>query len=138
MYEKHVFMKVSIALAVVLSVVLMVGCTDKRSPKGPTGTVSGSVKYKGKPVTVGFVVFQELTTKKGGTATLNTEGKYTIPIPIEIGEYNVGFPSPEPPPPHEDTKPAASPLPSKYHVPEQGTVKFTVVAGANTADFDLD
>jgi len=132
MFKKH------ITCIAVLAIAIIVGCSDPRTPKGPTGTVSGAVKYKGEPVTVGFIVFQEPTTKKGGSASLEADGKYTIPIPMEVGEYNVGFPPPEPPPPHEETKPIPSPLPSKYHIPEQGVVKYTVIAGQNTADFNLE
>jgi len=117
---------------------MIVGCTDKRNPKGPTGTVSGTVKYKGTPVTVGSVIFQNPTTKSGGMASLDSEGKFTISEPMEVGEYNVGFPPPLPPAPHEDAKPVPSPLPSKYHLPEQGEVKFTVDKGENIADFNLD
>ena len=132
-------MRICLVIIVFLAVATMiVGCTDKRNPKGPTGTVSGTVKYKDAPVTVGSIVFQNPKTKYGGTASLDSEGKFTIPIPIEVGEYHVGFPPPLPPAPHEDAKPIPSPLPSKYHLPEQGEVKFTVSEGENTADFNLD
>ena len=138
MSEKDFSLKMLLVFAVLITVTIAVGCTDKRHPKGPTGTVSGTVKYKGQSVTVGFIVFQEPTTKKGGAAPLGNDGTYTIPVPIEVGEYNVAFPPPEAPAPMDSTKPTPSPLPTKYHVPEQGTVKFTVEKGPNTADFDLE
>jgi len=136
---KDIFVKLRFVTIVFLVAVAMIaGCPDKRAPKGPTGTVSGTVKYKGAPVTVGSVVFQNPTTKNGGAASLDSEGKFTISEPMEVGEYNVGFPPPFPPAPHEDAKPVASPLPSKYHLPEQGAVKFAIDKGENTADFNLD
>ncbi|MCL2119593.1 MAG: hypothetical protein FWH27_14350 [Planctomycetaceae bacterium] len=138
MSKKIFSMGLFLAFAVLLVVTMMAGCTDRRQPKGATGTVTGTVKYQGKPVTVGFTVFQEPTTKKGGAAPLGTDGTYTIPTPMEIGKYNVAFPPPEPPAPHENKKPETSPLPSKYQVPEKATVKFTVAKGANTANFDLE
>jgi len=138
MSEKEISMKVFLVFTILIAVTVAAGCTDPKRPKGPTGTVAGTVKYKGQPVTVGFIVFQEQTTKKGGAAPLGSDGTYTIPFPIEVGEYNVAFPPPEPPAPHENIKPTSSPLPQKYHVPELGTVKFTVEKGPNIADFDLE
>ena len=132
------FVKSFLVFAILFTVTMTGGCTDRRQPKGETGTVSGTVKYKGQPVTVGFIMFQDQVTKKGGSAPLGADGTYTISVPIEVGEYNVAFPPPNPPAPLEEKEPEVSPIPQKYHIPEQATIKFTVVKGENTADFDLE
>jgi len=140
MTTNGISLKAGLLFVIFVSVILTVGCGDPRAPKGPTGTVSGTVKYKGAPLTVGSIVFRDPATAKGGAAPLGPDVSYTISIPLEVGEYNVGFPAPTSPPPSvvADAKPVPSPLPSKYRSPEQGTVKFTIVKGQNTADFDLE
>jgi len=134
MFQKYLFLKICLCVTL-LSVFVAAGCSNK---KAPTGTVSGTVKYKGEPVTVGTIMFMDPATKLGGSAWLGADGSYTITASIEVGEYNVAFPPPPAPPPGSGAERILSPLPSKYYVPEKGTVKFTVVAGKNTADFDLE
>jgi hypothetical protein len=102
------------------------------------GTISGTVTYKNQPVTTGSIVFLHPVTKVGGNALLDDKGKYTISVPIPIGEYHVAILPPPPPAPHEMPLVISNPVPEKYRIPEQGTLKFTVNEGTNIADFNLD
>jgi len=136
-YNNHLLLKAFLCL-VLSSLVAAAGCSDPRIPKGPKGTITGTVKYQGKPVTVGFISFLDPATGKGGTAPLESDGSYTIPVLVGVGEYHVGFPPPTPPAPWENVERVMSPLPSKYHTPELATLKYTVVEGENTANFDLE
>ncbi|MDR2115238.1 MAG: hypothetical protein LBP87_02540 [Planctomycetaceae bacterium] len=61
-----------------------------------------------------------------------------ISEPIPVGEYNVAILPPPPPAPHETISVVSNPIPEKYCIPEQGTLKFTVNKGTNVADFNLE
>ena len=54
----------------------------------PVGSVSGTVSYKGTPLKGGTITFISTEGQPSAAATLNTEGKYTIPS-ITGGAYTV-------------------------------------------------
>ncbi|MDR0335921.1 MAG: hypothetical protein LBI18_02415 [Planctomycetaceae bacterium] len=116
--------------------VILTGCG--RNNNTTTGTISGTVMYKNQPVTTGSIVFLHPITKNCGNALFDDKGKYTISVPIPVGEYHVAIMPPPPPAPHEMTQVISYPVPEKYRIPEQGTLKFTVSKGTNIADFNLD
>jgi len=73
-----------------LALALVAGCSGES-----TGTVSGSVKFKGKEMDGGYVVFQsEKNTAPPVRAKINSDGNYSAPG-VLYGVNKVGV---EPPP----------------------------------------
>jgi hypothetical protein len=137
---------------------LAAGCSSK-------GTVSGKITYRGKPVTVGTVMFVPEQGGGGFTASIQ-DGEYKVeglpPGPTKIA---VGTPSAsgsanrfinainkrQPPPEimrkkspdksaEEPAKPSVSPtvpIPPKFHNPETSGLTYTVQSGAQVHNIDL-
>lgn len=110
---------------------ILAGCFGKT----PTGTVSGTVKYKGQPVKAGIVNFHNAAKGTASQAKLDG-GNFTFPGELEVGTYKVYLqaPPPEqlPPDKMKDAKPPAFDIPPKYLDPSQTTESVEVKAGANT------
>jgi hypothetical protein len=128
------------ATAAVLLAAALVGC----SSEPPFGEVSGTVTFKGQPVTEGSITF--INPNEGGTAgaDIGKDGSFTVPGKVKVGEYIVFI---EPPmhmvdtspgktPPSPEYKPAPN-IPVKYR--QQGTTPFkeTVKEGKNVFTFDM-
>ncbi len=100
---------------------------------GSTGTVGGSVTYKGQPVTQGEVSFYSKDKGVGATAKLDATGKYTFDQPLAPGTYAVTV-LPAPP---EAAQPGAAPkalaaaVPKKYQDPASSGLSYTVKGGDN-------
>lgn len=129
---------------------LFVGCGGSGSG---TASVSGSIKYKGKPVAKANVSFTPaegvsraatgLTDDNGyyklGTFSSNDgalPGKYRVAIiargpdrPPKPGETGSGMPG--------ETMPGDPLIPVKYFAPDSSGLTFEVKKGSNAADFDL-
>ncbi|MDO5554403.1 MAG: hypothetical protein Q4G68_11650 [Planctomycetia bacterium] len=117
-----------------LMVAIVAGCIKVV----PTGTVSGSVTYKGKPMTVGTVIFCSPDSVNRAGGEIDSEGKFTLTGPLPAGEYKVGFAQPFFDDPVAARPPElTSPLPAKYLAYETSGLTFTVKKGDNTADFNL-
>jgi hypothetical protein len=126
------------AAALLLPGVLLIlaGCTGK-----PTGVVSGTVKYKGAPVTAGVVYFYDPTTGQAAPGQLDDSGNFKLDAPLLAGTYKVYLnpPIPEQLPPGQAPKKAPRfDLPPKYQDPAQTPVSKEVKAGANTIPIDLN
>jgi hypothetical protein len=132
----YLFSSVFQMFLVTCCLAIFIGCGKNNNIT--TGTVSGTVTYKNQPVTAGSIMFLHPVTKLGGNASLDDKGKYTISVPIPVGEYYVAILPPSPPAPHEKSQVISYPIPEKYQVPERGTLKFTVNKGTNIADFNLN
>lgn len=115
---------------------ILVGCSS-----GPqTGTVTGTVKYKGAPVAAGTINFHS-GKGSGSQGTLDASGNFTLAGNLEVGEYKVYIqpPVPEPAPPGTPLKKVPKlDLPPKFMDLGQTTVKREVKAGANNFVIDLD
>jgi len=139
----------------ILSVALILaGCGESGGlPEGETGTVSGSVKFKGQPVAEGSSVVFIQAGGQGivGNGTTDASGKYTLSMrdgtDILVGTYQVGVSPPSPTSgmtPDEIMnleKPPEAPkveYQEKYLSPEMSGLKFEVTAGDNTIDIELD
>jgi len=113
------------------------GCTAEK----PSGTVSGTVKYKGAPVASGNVNFVDPAKGTASQAKLDGSGNFTLPGTLEAGTYKVYInpPIPEQLPPGQAPKKVAKlDLPPKYQDPGQTPVSKEVKAGPNTITIDLE
>lgn len=146
-----------------LWLLLVLGCG---SSKGTVSRLTGSVKYKGKPVTAGTITFYP-KGEKGDTA-----GNYPVPIDpdgtysasqLPAGELAVAIetesanPKNRPsakqyggakskmkmsPPPEgvnvaKGPQGAYVPIPKKYADPKESGLTVKLTSGKNTKDFDL-
>lgn len=113
----------------------LTGCT---TPK-PKGSVKGTVKVKGEPLTSGTINFH---SDKGiaADAKLDSSGNYSIEN-LEVGEYKVYFlpPPPQQLPPDSKEKPAKVTfnVPPKYQQHATTTLTFEVKAGPNEKSFEV-
>jgi hypothetical protein len=140
------------------------GCSGGGERTFPTGEVSGTIKYKGEPISQGKVTF----ISKGGTGDFGsgaiTDGAYTVKAPqglckIEIqiqsdeNKYAVtpeqmkmikskmkqmkdqGMNVPDEPP--QLAKRPTVDLPQKYKIADQSGLEFEVKSGKQTKDWDL-
>jgi hypothetical protein len=132
-----------------LALLALAGC-------GPaTGSISGKVTYKDKPLPGGMVTFFA-ADKKSQTAVIGTDGTYTIDR-VAVGPAKIavlppaappkmppgmkmdagkmgGAPEGGSPPPSAD-KPVS--LPPKYQDPEKSELTYTVTAGKQEHDIPL-
>jgi hypothetical protein len=114
-------------------VLVLVGCQGK-----PTGTVSGKVTHKGKPVTTGSVNLYWPEKGLGHIAKLSDSGAFTISEPVEVGTYKfyVQPPPPEQLPPGQVSKAPTLAIPKKYQ--DGSTTDKTVEVKAGPNDLTID
>ncbi len=121
----------------------------KPAPSGPKGTVTGTVRYEGKPVTKGilnldggkgYLVTSEIT--EDGTYELKTVHGKSVPV----GKYTVAVIPPidpaAPTSPEEMAKLRSAPkpkaeLPEKFYSNRTSGVTIEIVEGAQELDIDL-
>lgn len=116
-----------------MSTMIFTGCNT-----GPaTGTVSGQVVFDGKPYGEAAVVFFSLTTGGGGTANLASDGSFSLPGKLVVGDYQI-YLAPklaevtEGDAPPSPVKTDAA-VPEKYWSESSTDVTFTVKPGDNKA-----
>lgn len=113
---------------------------------GGTGTVSGVVRYKGKPVVVGRVT---AVGKEGGPriGVIQPDGSYEIqklpvgPVRFAVESPNPGAAPDVPAGEGVEKKPTPSgwqPLPPKFANVNTSELTLDVKAGSNTKDLLLD
>lgn len=118
-------------LALAAALLVLAGCAGK-------GQVSGTVKYKGKPLSAGTITFYDRTNRAVSGAI--KDGSYSVeqvatgPVRVTVAApmpiYMVGDkPPPGPKPPI---------LPAKYADPEKSGLGWEVQSGAQTHDFNLE
>lgn len=105
------------------------GCSSEK----PTGTVAGTVKYRGNPLTAGEV---NLLSKTGaaGSAKIDANGQYKVTGELEAGEYKAYFAPPRAEPQAPGTKASPAPkveVPPKFRDPNSSGVVVTVKSGSN-------
>jgi hypothetical protein len=139
-------------LLVLAALIGMCGC-------GPaTGTVSGTVTYKGTKLKGGNVTFVSTEGKPSKVASIQPDGTYVIGVPagavkicIETESLNPGgvrskFPKNEPPPgqksPYgkrkEDNADLYVEIPDTYAQPETTKLTYTVTSGKQEHNITLD
>lgn len=122
---------------------LLCGCGS-----APTGDVTGRVKYKGKPLAFGSVIF---TARSGASepvvSAIAPDGTYTV-RGVPTGDVVIGVASPDPRvplelrgdqkpiPPAADTKLWFA-IPERYSYPLTSGLGHTISAGPSTYDIEL-
>ncbi len=143
----------------VASAAMLAGCGgDPDLPK--LGRVSGTVTYKGQPVTVGLVTFVPVggagsQTGQSATGEIGKDGSYVLSTfenndGAVLGEHIVVVQSRVDDPalsggdmPIPDAqgrlkiKPPKHLVPQKYGLPDKSPLRHTVVEGSNTFPIDL-
>jgi hypothetical protein len=105
----------------------------------PTGTVAGTVSYKGAPLTAGNINLIS-PTGAAGMAKIDPTGHFKVDGELEAGEYKVYATPPQPEPHAPGTKAAGPPkfdLPQKYRDPQSSATTVTVKAGANDVSVEF-
>ena len=140
-----------LAVGACVLVSLAAGCWG-RADRPPLGRVSGTVRYNGKPVTSGSVIFTPTSQGGGGhvaTGPIDSNGSYTLTtfdtgdgalidkhvVTVEAREKSAG--SPRDKDGRITYKPAKLVVPDKYADPQKTPFRYTVEAGSNTIDLDL-
>jgi hypothetical protein len=100
----------------------------------PQATISGSVKFKGQPVTSGTVNLFQKATGAAGMAVLDSSGNFKLPSPLETGTYNISVTPPVPkqlPPGTPAETPAPFLVPIKYQDASQSDINKEIKTGDN-------
>jgi len=119
----------------VLIALVLVGCKGKQ-----TGTVSGKVTFKGKPLTSGEVQFINPEKGAGSSGQLDSSGNYTLAGQLEAGKYKVYIQPPTPeqlPPGKVSTRPPFD-VPPKFQDPSQTPISKDVKVGPNDIPIEID
>jgi hypothetical protein len=127
---------VTLSCALVVAFISTLGCGPS-SP--PTATVTGTVNYKGQPLTMGRITFID-PAGHPELGDIGPNGKYTVKA--RLGASKVTIYAHEPTKPNPDTKHKILELPGKSLIPERyegdkSDLKADVKAGDNKFDFDL-
>jgi hypothetical protein len=147
-------------LVLVVAAAVLAGCGgDPDLPK--LGKVSGTVTYKGQPVTKGLVTFVPAggagaQTGQSATGEIQEDGSFTLSTFEDgdgavLGEHIVAVQSREQDPALEGqgmpipdargrlkTKPPKHLVPERYGTPGKSPLRQTVVEGSNTVKLDLE
>jgi len=145
------------AIGVVLVFTLVAhGCGGSDPAKPKLAKVSGTVTYKGKPITSGRVAFTPEATKGDATGQLATGdinsngtyrlttfdtndgaalGQHVITLQVLEGTENMGKPKPDG---TFDYKLPKSLIPAKYTQADKSPLRYTVKEGTNTYDIELE
>ena len=117
-----------------LTLLTTFGCGSASKPEG---SISGTVKHKGQPVTAGVVNLFDKASGSAATAPLDSTGKFTLSSPLQTGNYNISITPPVPkqlPPGSPPEAPVTFNIPLKYQDPSQSDINKEVKVGANTLD----
>ena len=119
-----------------------------------TATLSGTVTYRGRPVTSGEVVFLAADGRTAAHAPIGPDGRYTVPG-VPLGEARVAVDNAPPPwyataprlpaglandPEVREARAQAAryvPTPPRYRDPNQSGLTHTVGKGSQTYDIAL-
>lgn len=118
-----------------LSVFCLIGCS-----KSPTAKVSGTVTYKGSPLTAGVVTFYG-EGNKVATCSIEPNGAYTVAnAPIGPAKIAVSVPPVVPEPKNykiPQTGEKALQIPHNYADGEKSGLTYTVVEGSQEHPIEL-
>jgi hypothetical protein len=139
-----------------LAALVLTGCGGGRPG---TAEVTGTVTYKGKPVTAGTVHFLAADDSQSASAELSPEGTYAMPAapvgPVKVAVQTAAFryrpvvaagarppvggpasvPQYRPVDHHVGT--VYVPIPTRYEAPSTSGLTFTVQKGTQTLDIAL-
>lgn len=122
--------------ALLLALVFLSGCGS------PEGSVTGTVTFRGAPVTTGHVNFFDPNRGTGARGELDASGNFALEGTLPPGTYQVYVTPPSPAPPRADVKaPPRKPQPfvvsKKYTAAQTSGLTVTVNPGPNSFPIDL-
>ena len=125
---------IAIACAAALTILPLSGCAPSEAP---TGTVTGSVTVKGKPLTNAMVTIFSPAIGRGTNCRIDETGGYVTPIGLPLGSYAVVVEK-VPPPPGEIAVPGMPPgVPGEYGASHTTPLKVEVVSGETKYDVSI-
>lgn len=130
-------------VAAVICSLATIGCgSGDRDAGAVKAMASGTVTYKGEPVTGGKVNLYSAETGAGASADLDASGKFSLLKPIPIGWYKVIVVPPEAKPPESLTsefepQPSSDNIPEKYRSELSTDLNAEVKEGDNKFAFDM-
>lgn len=131
-----------LVVAVICSLVT-VGCGPSDRDAGAVKAMaSGTITYKGTPVSGGRVNLYSAETGAGASADLDSSGKFSLLNPIPIGWYKVVVLPPEAKPPESESgeyveQPSYDNIPEKYRSELSTDLNAEVKEGDNRFTFDM-
>ena len=122
----------------VLALVVLAGCGRE------TGTVSGVVKYRGKPLPGGTISLLSDDQHTVATSPVHADGTYSIAT-IPVGEVKIAVVTSAPSPKHmampgmdgSTQEGKYVPIPVRYHDSTKSGLTYSVTRGAQTYDVNL-
>ncbi|VTS08489.1 hypothetical protein [Tuwongella immobilis] len=129
---------VSLAILAAVPILGIVGCSDSGVKKI---TVSGTITYKGQPLSSGMLTAIGSTNNEVTSASIQTDGSFiltdVIPGPVKIGiiptpvsmSSSNGKAAPKRPPVN---------LPAKFSNPQQSGVEVTIADNGNPLKIELN
>ncbi|WP_439620657.1 hypothetical protein [Gemmata sp.] len=125
------------AACLLVSVAALLGCDPPETPKG---TVSGTVVYKGKPITGGEVELYCEAAGVGANVPIDESGRFALAIPIAAATYQACI-NPPHAHPGEEVPPARMrafrEVPAKARALKTSGLTVTVNKGANDVTIEL-
>jgi hypothetical protein len=123
-----------LGVLILFGMVALVGCSNKK----PVGSITGTVKYKGQPVTSGSINFYDSGRGMAADSKLDGSGNYSI-TELEVGTYKVYIqpPVPEQLPPGTPPKKEKFDVPAKFQDPARTPISKEVKAGKNDIPVEL-
>lgn len=118
------------SFAVLLIMLFVSGCGSQP----PSGNVTGTITWKGQPVTEGVVSLYSSQTGTGGNALIQSDGTFHIKN-VRLGSYEVQIAAPEKEPESPQTKKDSFPIPIKQRTNNGFTC--TVQKGDNQLVLDF-
>ena len=123
------------ALTALIAGAISSGCS--RPPENPSGKVSGTITFQGKPITQGTVLFELKGGGAGGAAALDLEGKFSLVDALPVGSYVIAV-APPLPNPDDVAKPGfgsapvvKTEIPQKYRSPTTSDLSTEIKEGEN-------
>jgi len=130
-------------MVAVMCLLASAGCgSGDRDGGAVKAMASGTVTFKGAPVSGGKVNLYSAETGAGASADLDSSGKFSLLKPIPIGWYKVVIVPPEPKAPESESgeyeaQPSYDNIPEKYRSELSTDLNAEVKEGDNKYTFDM-
>ena len=130
----------------VLCVSLLAGCGEPKTDRGTLGALTGTVSFKGEPITEGVVHFSHTSKGYGATAPIGENGMYEVKSEmggLPVGEYKVSVVPPMvlkdfgPNTPKSEVPKEVDNIPTKYRSPSTSGLTVTIKEGENNFDISM-
>jgi len=117
----------------------MAGCSKGEKDLGPSGGVSGTITFKGKPVQEGTVFFEDSSKGLGGKAPISPPGAFKSTMDLPQGKYKVTvLPLPPKDASGQSLASEAADIPRKYHNAKTSGLTIDISPGANNLKIELE